>query len=110
MSTVRERFLKVGHFESSDLMFPSTWQWFFQGALDRWKKEGLPSDVHHIEYFGFDRVEVVPINIGGLVPAFDVETLEEDATHKVIIDFDGAKKEFSKRIAGSAWISGWNTL
>lgn len=102
MSSARERFLKVAHFESTDVVFPSEWQWFFDGTLDRWKKEGLPADVqvsgYHgpSEYFGFDRVEVLPISLVGLIPPFDVETLEEDATHKVIIDVDGAKKKVFK--------------
>ena len=99
MVSGRERFLKIAHFESNDLMFPSLWQWFFIEALDRWKKEGLPADVHPSEYFGFDRMEIVPINSGWrelLVPTFDVETLEENATHKVIMDRDGAKKRVRK--------------
>ncbi len=46
MTSGRERFLKIAHFESNDLMFPSLWQWFFTEALDRWQKEGLPADIH----------------------------------------------------------------
>ena len=52
MSSARERFLKVAHFGSTDIVLPSGWQWFFGGALDRWKKQGLPADVHLPEYFG----------------------------------------------------------
>jgi len=99
MASGRERFLKIAHFESNDLMFPSLWQWFFTESLDRWKKEGLPPDVHPSEYFGFDRMEIVPINSGWrelLIPTFHVETLEENATHKVIMDRDGAKKRVCK--------------
>ena len=63
MACGRERFLKIAHFESNDLMFPSLWQWFFTEVLDRWKKEGLPADVHPSEYFGFDRMEIVPLTL-----------------------------------------------
>ncbi len=99
MSSAKERFLKIAHFESSnEVMFPSVWQWFWTETLDRWKKEGLPADVHLSEYFKFDRTEM--FLAGGmvfpLIPAFDVETLEEDLAHKVIIDIDGAKKRVLK--------------
>jgi len=96
MASTREKFLKIAHFESNDVMLPSVWQWFFTETLDRWKKEGLPADVHPYEYFGFDRTEIIPINLIDLVPAFEVETLEENTTHKVIIDRDGAKKKVFK--------------
>ena len=52
MSSARERFLKVAHFESTDVVLPSEWQWFFEGTLDRWKKEGLPPDVQVSGYHG----------------------------------------------------------
>ncbi len=95
MTSTRERFLKIAHFEGTDVFFPSLWQCIYPETLDRWKKEGLPADVHPSEYFGFDRTEMVPIKMGrifSLIPTFDVETLEENATHKVIIDADGVKK------------------
>jgi len=70
----------------------------------------LPDDVHPSEYFGFDRMEIVPINSewrGLLVPTFDVQTLEENATYKVIIDEDGAKKKVRKehrRLSMDQWL------
>ncbi len=56
MTSGRERFLRIARFENSEIMFLSGWQWFFAETLDRWKKEGLPADVHPSEYFGFDRM------------------------------------------------------
>ena len=92
----REKFLKIARFESKgDVSLPSVWQWFWNETIQRWKREGMPSDVYREEYFGFDRMEMVPLNLG-LLPPFDVETLEEDATYKVIIDGDGAKKRVRK--------------
>ncbi|MCK4244342.1 MAG: hypothetical protein KAX20_01810 [Candidatus Omnitrophica bacterium] len=94
--TEREKFLKTARFElKGELFLPSVWQWFWNETFIRWKREGLPGDVHVQEYFRFQRMEVVPINMS-LIPAFDGETLEEDATHKVIIDGDGAKKRVLK--------------
>jgi len=99
MVSTREKFLKIAHFEATDLMFWA--EWFWPETLDRLKKEGLPADVHPQEYFGFDRMEMVPVNLG-LIPAFDVETLEENSTHKVIIDSNGAKKKVFKEHRGTS--------
>ncbi len=92
----REKFLKVARFEEKNLLcLPSGWQWYWETTLRRWRKEGLPGDVYIEEQFGFERMEMVHVN-QGLLPPFDVKTIEEDATHKVIIDGDGAKKRVLK--------------
>lgn len=94
--TDREKFLKIARFElGGEVFLPSCWQWFWNGTLERWRGEGLPGDVHIQNYFGFQRMEYIPINMS-LIPAFDVETLKEDVTTKVIIDSDGAKKRIFK--------------
>lgn len=95
MTSTKEKFLRIAYFEDTDVILPSRWQWCFAEALDRWKEGGLPADIHPFEYFGFDRVELFSINLG-VVPAFDIETLKEDATRKVITDSDGAKKNVFK--------------
>ena len=96
--------MKIAHFESSDLILPVLWQWFFPETFDRWKKEGLPANVRldsetqtqiGIAYFGFNKVEMVPIDLS-LTPVFDIKTLEENAIHKIIIDRDGVKKKIFK--------------
>ncbi len=98
--TEREKFLKIARFElKGELFLPSCWQWFWNGTLERWRGEGLPGDVHIREYFGFDRMDYFPIDLSSTVPSippFDIKTLEEDATHKVIIDGDGVKKKIFK--------------
>ena len=92
----RERFLKIARFQSKgELFLPSNWQWFWQGTLERWEKEGLPADVYLTEYFSFQRTEMVPVR-HDLIPPFETQLLEEDATHEVIIDRDGAKKRILK--------------
>lgn len=47
-------------------------------ALERWNKEGLPDDIHIGEYFGFEPVGGVPVNLG-IVPGFKVETIKVTA-------------------------------
>ncbi|MCK4580733.1 MAG: hypothetical protein KAU10_05230, partial [Dehalococcoidia bacterium] len=107
MASAREKFLRIARFESTgELMLPSLWQWFWSESLVRWQNEGMPAGIHFQEYFGFERMEMIPINLG-VVPSFEVETLEEDATHKVIRDGDGAKKRVLKEHRGTSmdqWI------
>jgi len=102
MGSAREKFLRIARFETKgELMLPALWQWFWPETLTRWQNEGLPSDVYIQEYFGFERAEMFPLSTGP-VPPFEVETLEEDATRKVIRDADGAKKRVLKEHRGTS--------
>ncbi|KPJ87868.1 MAG: hypothetical protein AMS17_07310 [Spirochaetes bacterium DG_61] len=93
----RERFLKIAHFELQDYVFQSSWhQWYWYDTLKRWIKEGASLEVlsmeHRGEYFGFERVEVIPVyaQIYGLgkssdppyvppfIPLFKRKVLAED--------------------------------
>lgn len=89
----RERYLETARFGNPDRAFLVP-QWFWHETILRWQEEGLPKDVHLVHYFGFDRYEVVPINLG-LVPPFEVETLEVDEVERttVIRDSDGTIKK-----------------
>ena len=46
--------------------------WLWQSTKERWMTEGLPPDVDVEDYFGSDRRESVPVNVG-LVPAIERE-------------------------------------
>lgn len=89
----REIFLKIAHFEMPGKVFiPSYLQGFWKATIERWRKEGLPSDVDLSEYFGFDRTELLLINPEEPFPSFEEKTLERDGESEVIIDRDGSKK------------------
>ncbi|MCM8822997.1 MAG: hypothetical protein NC831_09405 [Candidatus Omnitrophica bacterium] len=96
----KEKFLKIARFELCDALFlPSCWNWFWDETIKRWKKEGLPADVHIEEYFGLDRMEYIAVRLNrkdAIIPPFETKVLNEDSTHQVIIDFDGAKKKVFK--------------
>ncbi|HPO51784.1 MAG TPA: uroporphyrinogen decarboxylase family protein [bacterium] len=96
----KQKFLKIARFELSGAIFlPSCWNWFWERTIERWKKEGLPGDVHIEEYFGLDRMEYLPVRLNRkdvIIPPFERVLLSEDQTHQVIIDFDGAKKKIFK--------------
>lgn len=103
--TGREKFLKIAKFElKGELYFPSDWQWFWSEAINRWQKEGLPADVHTSQFFGFERMGSVPVNLG-LMPPFDREVIEETADWRIVMDGSGVKKrEFVDK--GSSQTSG----
>ncbi len=68
--------------------------WYWKETLDRWHTEGLPDDVHLIEYFGVDRREDVGVNVG-ILPRFEEETLEETGEFRIFRDGEGVtRKEF----------------
>lgn len=90
----RERFLRTMHFEPVDRPFLLP-QWIFPETIRRWRREGLPSDVHLNTYFGFDRYELVPINLSPLVTEKE-EVIEEDAETKVVRDPLGGVKRVWK--------------
>ncbi|MBI2915019.1 MAG: hypothetical protein HYY08_03725 [Firmicutes bacterium] len=92
----RERYLETARFGRPDRTFLMD-QWFWKETERRWWGEGLPRDVHAHKYFGFDRREYIPLNLG-LLPAFDVKVLEADRYSRVVVGPDGAKKrEFHEK-------------
>ena len=92
----KEKFLRIARFKApGELFLRSDWQWFWNGTIQRWRKDGMPEDVHLAEYFGFDRVEALPINLG-IIPTFEMKLLDENKTHQIILDSDGAKKKILK--------------
>jgi Uroporphyrinogen decarboxylase (URO-D) len=76
----RERFHSVMRFEAPDTVpLPCLFQCFEAETIERWYREGLRRDAHVVEQFGFERMELVPVQLGTL-PALertDVEDSEE---------------------------------
>lgn len=95
----REIFKKIAHFKLPGKVFlPSCWQWFWEGTITRWKKEGLPGDVWVEEFFEFDRMEILPLQYG-VLPSFEAHLLEEKEDYRIYIDKEGVKKkEFVDKI------------
>jgi uroporphyrinogen decarboxylase len=96
--TSRERFVNWMHFKDVDR--PPWWElWYWEETLERWHKEGLPEDVHLIEYLGVDRREDVGVNVF-LCPPFKEETIEETSEYRIFCDEQGViKKEFKYKRA-----------
>lgn len=96
----RKRFIKIAHFELANaLCISQGYQCFWDTTLSRWRKEGLPGDIHLYQYFGFDRMNFVPVSLGPL-PCFEKEVIEEAGEHRIVIDENGVKrKEFIPKIS-----------
>ena len=83
--TVRERFLAVMEYKPADRV-PNHEVGVWEQTKDRWEQEGL--NIYDLswdwftgsEYFGLDVREYIPVNFG-MLPPFDVETLEETDRH-----------------------------
>ena len=65
-------------------------------TIERWQSEGMPVDVHFSEYFGFDRYEHVPINMG-LIPGMVCPTSRVDVNLDGKVDF----RDFA--LMGRSW-------
>ena len=102
--TSRERFHETFHFGQPDRVFLMS-QWAFNDTRKRWLDEGMPADQHFNTYFGFDRMEVMPINTG-VWPPFESKIVEQ-AEHWCIVEDElgGRTKRWSDREIGmSQWL------
>ncbi len=80
-------------------------QWTFHETRLRWFREGMPRDQHFNTYFGFDRMETIPLNMG-LWPPTDSKVIEQTAEWRIVEDeLGGITKCWSDREIGmSQWI------
>ena len=103
--TSRERFHETFRFGKPDRVFMHP-QWTFGETRQRWLREGMPHDQHFNTYFGFDRLETVPLNAAPW-PPFESKVVEQ-AEHWSIIEDElgGRLKRWSDREIGmSQWLT-----
>lgn len=100
----RERFHATFEYGQPDRVFLMP-QWTFNDTRQRWLREGMPWDVHFNTYFGFDRMETIPINMG-IFPPLQTKVIEQTAHWRITEDeFGGLTKRWSDRELGmSQWI------
>jgi uroporphyrinogen decarboxylase len=100
----RERFHATFEYGKPDRVFLMS-QWTFNDTRQRWLREGQPWDQHFNAYFGFDRMESVPLN-SGIWPPPDSKIIEQTAHWRISEDEFGAQaKSWSDRELGmSQWI------
>ena len=109
----RERFLRWMTFNGfEDVDRPPIWETigFWSETLDRWRTEGLPSDLGRHPFFGFlyggsrrdmlrlikciglDHIETIQINFG-LIPQFAPEVIFQDQNYIIARDGQGITKK-----------------
>ncbi len=121
MLNARERFLRVMHYKKTDRVPFCEFIGFWGETVNRWYKEGLPSNVGLwtyqlpiglgnpptiFDYFGFDKVGGplraescvgdIPIDFGP-IPRFIPKTLREDERYRVEVDESGITKKVLKQ-------------
>ncbi|MBO3799980.1 MAG: hypothetical protein FGF52_02840 [Candidatus Brockarchaeota archaeon] len=84
--TQEKKFVRALRFERpSEIPFPNMFYKFHPETLRRWQREGLPKDVHLIEYLGLERCELIPVNVGPL-PNYEAVGLEEIEEWRLGVD------------------------
>lgn len=103
--SIREKFVEIVHFKLTDEpLLLSEWQWFWATTIERWEKEGLTlptnytppcwsSDPYLPYIFGFDRVEMIPINLG-LLPESKPRLLKKSKDYQIISQDGVVRKQF----------------
>lgn len=102
--TARERFHATFRYGEPDRVFLMP-QWTFNDTRQRWLREGMPWDQHFNTYFGFDRMELVPLNVG-IWPPLETKVIEQTAHWRITEDeLGGQVKSWSDRELGmSQWL------
>ncbi|NLC56080.1 MAG: hypothetical protein GX774_04510 [Armatimonadetes bacterium] len=102
--SARERFHATFEYGRPDRTFLHP-QWVFGDTVQRWLREGLPHDQHLNAYFGFDRLEMVPLN-AGVWPAPETRVIEQTAHWRIVEDeFGAVTKHWTDREIGmSQWL------
>ena len=103
--SIREKFVEIAHFKLMDEpLLLSGWQWFWATTIERWEKEGLTlptnytpscwsSDPYLSYIFGFDRIEMIPIDLG-LLPKSKPRILKKSKDYQIISQDGVVRKQF----------------
>jgi len=95
----RERFHATFRYGQPDRVFLHP-QWMFPDTRRRWLREGMPWDVHFNTYFGFDRMETIPLNLG-VYPPLETKVVEQTAHWSIVEDeLGGRAKHWTDRQIG----------
>lgn len=102
--TSLERFNATFRYGRPDRVFMYP-QWTFHETRQRWLREGMPWDQHFNTWFGFDRIETLPLN-HGLWPPLETKVVESQAGWHIVEDeLGGRVKVWTDREIGmSQWL------
>lgn len=89
----RERFHATFEYGQPNRVFLMS-QWMWNETHKRWRREGIPWDQHFNTYFGFDRMETIPLNTGlcaSLWPPPEIKVIQQTAEWQIVEDELGAR-------------------
>ena len=76
--TSRERFARVFAHRDADRVPVIDDPW--GATIERWQREGMPTDVSYVDFFGLDRVASIGLDNS---PRYPVEVVEETAAYRI---------------------------
>lgn len=87
--TPRERFLAIMRYEPVDRLPVLALEPFETTAIERWHQEGLPKDVHPVDFLGMSQLGNVPVSFGP-IPPFEYKIIFEDDEYLIATTDMGA--------------------
>jgi hypothetical protein len=97
--TSRERFHATFHYGKPDRVWLQP-QWTFDETRERWLREGMPRDQHFDTYWGYDRIETIPLRYGAW-PPLERKVVEVGPGWQIVEDeLGGRTKDWTDRDIG----------
>ncbi len=97
--TLRERFRRVMQYQNVDRL-PFFEFGYWTECFATWHAQGLPEEVDcewkAYEYFGIENWHTAPVNVGGLIPGFPHQVIEETEDRVIAINSERATYEINK--------------
>jgi len=78
----RERFRSIMNYELVNNLPVLAVEPFETMAIKRWQKEGLPYNIHPVDYLGMSRLVYIPLSFDP-IPPFEKRVVSEDAEYVV---------------------------
>ncbi|MBI2194146.1 MAG: hypothetical protein HYU36_19390 [Planctomycetes bacterium] len=98
----RERIWRMFEHKSADRVPIVDVPW--GATIERWRREGLPQDVSHIDYFGLDVIQTVPVDNS---PRYPQKVIEETDQYRITMNAWGATARNWKHQASTPQFLDW---
>ena len=78
----REKLRRIMNYEPVDSLPVLAVEPFETMAIERWRREGLPEDIHPVDYLGMSQLVHIPLSFDP-IPPFERQVVSEDAEYVV---------------------------
>ena len=97
--TLRERWRRTMQFQRVDVL-PNMEFGYWNETLPAWVEQGMPPEIVNqgkaYAYFGIENWRSAPVNVVGLKPGFQEETIEESDRYRIYRDANGCVAKINK--------------